>query len=65
MLAWLRRLNERIDEWLFGMWDVNLGNLDWEADIRAALAQLDGTELSSVMLLTGFTADEIEDLGGL
>lgn len=35
------------------------------AGIKAALGQLNGTDASAVSLMTGLSADEIDDLGGL
>ena len=34
-------------------------------DIKAALEKLDGSDMKAVQLLTGFTTEEIENLGGL
>jgi len=34
-------------------------------DIKEALRQLDGGTVSAVSLLTGFSKEEIDDLGGL
>lgn len=38
--------------------EINVG-------IRNALIQLDGSEAAAVALLTGFSRDELDDLGGL
>ena len=35
------------------------------AGVRAALGQLNGSDAAAVSFLTGLTADEIDDLGGL
>ena len=36
-----------------------------EEEIRVALDQLDGTTESAVRLLTGLTAEQIQELGGM
>lgn len=35
------------------------------AGVKTALGQLNGTDAAAISLLTGFSADELEDLGGL
>lgn len=35
------------------------------AGVRDALSKLNGSDLAAVSLMTGFSAEEIEDLGGL
>lgn len=35
------------------------------AEIRIALRQLNGTDSAALTLMTGFSAEEIDDLGGL
>jgi len=35
------------------------------AAIKAALGDLDGSDPAAVSLMTGFDADELDDLGGL
>ncbi len=35
------------------------------AGVRAALAQLDGTNTAVVSAMTGFTRDELDELGGV
>ena len=35
------------------------------AGIKAALGQLNGTDGSAVSMMTGLSAEELEDLGGL
>ncbi len=35
------------------------------AGIKAALAQLNGSDAAAVSLMTGLSADELDDLGGL
>ncbi len=35
------------------------------AGIKAALAQLNGSDAAAVSLMTGRSADELDDLGGL
>lgn len=36
-----------------------------DAEIKAALGQLNGSDAAAVSLMTGFGADELDDLGGL
>lgn len=38
---------------------------DFNARVRANLAQLDGTEAAVISMLTGFDRDELERLGGV
>lgn len=74
----LRRLLDRLGQWVkcepswAGMWDDD-GSEDEPARICACgryvpcrhCPQLDGSEQAAVTFLTGLTAAEIDDLGGL
>jgi len=39
--------------------------ITWADTARAYLNALDGTELTALTVATGYTVDEINDLGGL
>lgn len=38
---------------------------EFRAKVREALASLDGSQMQSLMLITGFTEEEITALGGV
>jgi hypothetical protein len=42
-----------------------VNNVTEPLDIRTALRRLDGTDATAVLLMTGFSAEELDDLGGL
>ncbi len=44
---------------------INAHRDEINAGIRATLGQLNGTDAAAVSMMTGLSAEEIEDLGGL